>query len=302
MRIGGFELPEPVPELRRPHVIASLTPWIDAGHVGSSTLGRLERHFAAGELGTLATPGKFFDFTRYRPTVYYEDGQRRFMIPNADLHYGLGPGEHDFILLHMLEPHVFAEEYIDSIVKVLEHFKVERFCRVGGVYDAVPHTRPLPVIGTLNDGPLTGVAGVETWRRRGYQGPTSILNMVGEKARALGIENMSLMVRLPHYLQLERDYAGRTRLLESLCALYGFPSELGVSRRGERQYAIVNGEMENNSDLKGLVRQLEADYDARRGSRPRAAEDDEPSEEALPPLPPSVQEFLTELGDQASNS
>ena len=71
---------------------------------------------------------------------------------------------------------------------------------------------------------------------------------------------------------------------------------------GERQYAIVNGEMENNSDLKGLVRQLEADYDARRGSRHRAVEDDEPSEEALPPLPPSVQEFLTELGDQASNS
>jgi hypothetical protein len=33
MRIKAFELEEPVPELREPHVIAMLEPWIDAGNV-----------------------------------------------------------------------------------------------------------------------------------------------------------------------------------------------------------------------------------------------------------------------------
>ena len=98
-----FELVEPLPELREPHVIASLTPWIDAGSVGSLTLERLERSMGAHELGHLATPGDYFDFTRYRPVTYYQDGQRRMKIPNADLRYSTGPHDIDFIFLHMLD-------------------------------------------------------------------------------------------------------------------------------------------------------------------------------------------------------
>ena len=47
MRVGEFELNEPLPGLRNPHVIASLTPWIDAGSVGSLSLERLERFMGA---------------------------------------------------------------------------------------------------------------------------------------------------------------------------------------------------------------------------------------------------------------
>jgi hypothetical protein len=60
MRIGKFELVEPLPELRNPHVIASLTPWIDAGSVGSLTIERIERFMDAEDLGKLATPGTYF--------------------------------------------------------------------------------------------------------------------------------------------------------------------------------------------------------------------------------------------------
>ena len=76
MRIGKFELNEPLPTLRSPHVIASLTPWIDAGSVGSLTIERLERYMEATDLGKLEKPGAFFDFTRYRPVVYYDNGVR----------------------------------------------------------------------------------------------------------------------------------------------------------------------------------------------------------------------------------
>ena len=59
MRIGEFELKEPLPDLDAPHVIAMLTPWIDAGNVGSRTLRRLQRYLGANELGKLARPGTF---------------------------------------------------------------------------------------------------------------------------------------------------------------------------------------------------------------------------------------------------
>ena len=296
MRIGSFELREPLPELRRPHVIASLRPWVDAGSVGSISLARLERHMGAQDLGSLATPGTYYDFTRYRPVQYYEDGQRHFTIPNTHVRYAKGQGDSDFIFLHLLEPHTLAEEFIDSVADLLRHLKPERYCRVGGMYDAVPHTRPLLVMGTLDGEGLTGIQGVNPRRRSPYQGPTSIMNLVTERISDLGVENMMLMVRLPQYVQLEEDHTGASRLLNVLCSLYDFPSELTVSRRGQRQYERVSTQMEQDPVVKALVSQLEKDYDDHT--------EEAPTEEGAPPasLPPSVEEFLRDLDKQERDS
>ena len=59
-------------------------------------------------------------------------------VPNADLRWATGLGGHDFIFLHMLEPHSNAEEYIDALVEVISYLNVDRFCRIGAMYDAVP--------------------------------------------------------------------------------------------------------------------------------------------------------------------
>lgn len=300
MLVGKFELNEPAPKLRSPHVIASLTPWIDAGSVGSLTIERLERFMGAADLGRLSTPGNYFDFTRYRPVVYIEDGERKMKIPNADMRYATGPHDHDFIFLHMLEPHALAEEYIDALVEVLQHFEIQRFCRIGAMYDAVPHTRPLLVMGTVNGGPLNGVEGVDPSRRRPYQGPTSIMNLVGERLRDADIENMMLMGRLPHYVEIEADFAGRTKMLQVLSALYDLPTEYSESRRDTQQYERVTSEMQRNPQVKSLVERLESDYDARRGKP--ASDDEEPLEESSTPLPPAVERFLGELGNSNSEN
>ena len=306
MRIGKFELTAPLPELRNPHVIASLTPWIDAGSVGSLSIERVERFMDAGDLGKLATPGTYFDFTRYRPIVYYEDGERRMKIPNADMRFARGDFDHDFIFLHMLEPHSFSEEYIEALVEVLMHLKVQRFCRIGAMYDAVPHTRPLLVMGTRNGEPMEGVEGVTGNRRRPYQGPTSIMNMVGERLVTQGVESMMLMARLPHYVELEADFAGRTKMLQVLGTLYNFPPEYAQSRRDTQQYERVTSEMAKNPQIKSLVERLESDYDARRGRRqqqdPDAEAKEEIREEPQTPLPPSIEEFLGELGNLGNDT
>ena len=69
MKIGEFELTEPLPELKEPHVFAMVRPWVDVGSVGTLTLARLENHLGAKELGQLTRPGEYFDFTRYRPNM-----------------------------------------------------------------------------------------------------------------------------------------------------------------------------------------------------------------------------------------
>jgi hypothetical protein len=300
MLVGKFELIEPLPKLRSPHVIASLTPWIDAGSVGSLTIERLERFMGASDLGRITTPGTYFDFTRYRPVAYIEDGERKMKIPNADIRYAKGPHDHDFIFLHMLEPHSFAEEYISALVEVMQHLKIQRFCRIGAMYDAVPHTRPLLVMGTVNGGPLNGVDGIDPSRRRPYQGPTSIMNMVGDRLRDADVQSMMLMGRLPHYVELEADFAGRTKMLQVLSALYDLPPEYSESRRDTQQYERVTSEMQRNPQVKSLVERLESDYDSRRGSP--GADSNASSEESRTPLPPSVEQFLGELGNSSNEN
>ncbi len=64
MRIGALEVKEPLPELRSPHAVSMLRPWIDAGNVGTLIVTWLESALRAEELARLARPGNFFDFTR----------------------------------------------------------------------------------------------------------------------------------------------------------------------------------------------------------------------------------------------
>ncbi|MBI4202690.1 MAG: PAC2 family protein [Chloroflexi bacterium] len=305
MQIGAFEIREPVPELRRPHVIANLRPWVDAGSVGTLAIARLERQLMAQDLGALATPGRYFDFTRYRPMSYNVDGQRRFSVPNTALRYAPGGKDFDFIFLHMLEPHALAEEYIESLFEVFKHFKAERYGRIGGMYDAVPHTRPLLVMASLNGQPIKGLRGtIANNRQRGYQGPTSIMNILGDKVTEAGMENMSLMVRLPQYVQLEEDRTGSARLLGTMCQIYDFlPQELGESQRGVRQYERVTAEVERNPGVLALVKKLEDDYDAR--IEGAIQEEPQPEEEFQRPptatLAPSIEEFLRSIGGDSDD-
>src|SRR5919199_5435574 len=147
MKIGAFDIAEPVPELREPHALVMIRPWVDVGSVGSLTLRQLERHFGAQPLGKLARPGTFFDFTRYRPTVRFVDGQRVTTSPNTFINYAQPENGPDLLFLHLLEPHAMAEDYVDSLVALLEHFKVSVYCRIGAMYDSVPHTRPIIITG-----------------------------------------------------------------------------------------------------------------------------------------------------------
>src|SRR5512136_1904551 len=148
MRVGAFEISEPPPELREPHALAVLQPWIDVGNVGTLVLSRLESQWNAAELGRLLRPGTFFDFTRYRPVLYTKEDRRGLAIPNTVVSHGKSDTGKDFLLLRLLEPHMQAETYVDSVLELFKEFGVKSYCLLGSMYDMTPHTRPLPVSGS----------------------------------------------------------------------------------------------------------------------------------------------------------
>jgi hypothetical protein len=263
VRIGAFELIEPIPELNEPYVLAVLSPWIDVNNVGTLTLSGLETQFKAKELARLARPGNFFDFTRYRPILYYEEGIRRVKIPNTTLSYAKREGGNDLLFLHLLEPHSLSEAYTDSVLRLLKTLKVKKYCLLGSMYDVVPHTRPLIV----NGGAIGRETEIDLKRSEAqpsdYQGPTTFTVMITQRAPEFGIETIWFIVSLPQYVRLEEDFLGKVRLMEILNLLYNIPIDKKDFERASEQLNLINQKVEKTPELRNLLPQLETLYEVR---------------------------------------
>ena len=297
MRVGAFEIGDPVPELREPHAFAMIRPWVDVGSVGTLTLNRLERFMGSKELGKLHRPGTYFDFTRYRPNMRFVDGVRQVKIPNSTIRYATTENGPDYLFFHLLEPHSNGEDYTDSILEVVRYFGVKRYCRLGAMYDAVPHTRPLLVTGSLGSVEQKRTVPNFKLSQSTYQGPTTIMNLLSEGIEKDDIESINFMVHLPQYVQLEEDYAGTSRMIEVLSSVYdNIPSDLAPVRRGQRQYRELNASVDRNNELKTLIQQMEQYYDSQLTAEAAASSKEESS--PGPTLSPEIEAFLSELGDR----
>ena len=297
MRVGAFEINEPIPELKEPHAFAMIRPWVDVGSVGTLTLNRLERFMGSKELGKLHRPGTFFDFTRYRPNMRFVDGARQVKIPNSTIRYATTETGPDYLFFHLLEPHSNGEDYTDSILEVVRYFGVKRYCRVGAMYDAVPHTRPLLVTGSLGSVEQKRPVPNFKLQQSTYQGPTTIMNLLSEGIERDEIETINFMVHLPQYVQLEEDYAGTSRMIEVLSSVYeNIPPDLAPVRRGQRQYRELNSTVDRNSELKTLIQQMEQYYDSQLTVESSSTSSEQSS--SSPALSPEIEAFLSELGDR----
>ena len=296
MQVGAFEFSEPLPELQRPHMIAMLKPWIDVGSVGTLALGFLEKQFGAVEVGQLRRPGQFYDFTRYRPMITWKDGNREYSLPNTNLLIAQRETEPDLVFLHSLEPHAMGEDFVNSVVSVIETLGVQRYCQVGSMYAPVPHTRPLIAGGASSEPEVQTELEAMGIRKSTYQGPTSIVAMVTQEAQKRSIGTLNLVLQLPSYSQLGEDYMGQYTLLRLLDQIYGFSLDLGqIKRRAERLYARLDDASRSESQVREMIKELEDAYDSEKGIPVEEGEN--------PALSPEMEQFLSELeqGDSGSS-
>ena len=288
MRIGDFEFDQPLPELKDPHVLAVLRPWIDVGRVGTISLRRIERHLNATEIGRLVRPGRYYDFTRYRPRTRIRRGKRSYRIPSTTIKVSIRENGPDLVTLHLLEPHAYGEDFTDSVIEVMDRLGVKRYSLLGAMYDMVPHTRPLLVSGGSIDETNEAEYRSVQVRPSDYEGPTTITHLVFQHAEASNIETRIFVVHLPQYFQVEEDFNGAARLTGILCRLYGLPTQLVDEERGSQQYASLQNIVSDTSEVSKLLGRLEERYDR---------ENSEAASEATPvtPLSPQIEEFLQGL-------
>ncbi|HVP05084.1 MAG TPA: PAC2 family protein [Dehalococcoidia bacterium] len=297
IEIGPWAVVDPLPPLHEPRMLVVLQPWIDVGSVGTMTLAFLGETLDAQPLAQLSRPGRFFDFTRYRPMLSREGGERKVTVPNARLHRAPAQdGGSDWILAHMLEPHNNGEEFVEGLIELVSRLGVREYVMIGSMYAPVPHTRRPVASGGSSNETMRQKLLANGVRESNYEGPTTILAIMGASGPSLGVETTTMILQLPAYAQVERDYMGLQGMLELLSNLYGLDLDIDpVREEADRQRQALDETASEDARLQVWLKELELAYDMEARQQPE-------QEPESPPLSPSLERFLQDVERRWSES
>jgi predicted ATP-grasp superfamily ATP-dependent carboligase len=101
------------------------------------------------------------------------------------------------VLLRGVEPNLRWRQFCEEILEVAETLGVRLVVALGALLADTPHTRPVPVSGTVSDPELGARLGLE---QSGYEGPTGITGVFQDACAAADMPSLSLWAAVPHYV------------------------------------------------------------------------------------------------------
>jgi proteasome assembly chaperone (PAC2) family protein len=272
------------PELRRPVLVAGFEGWNDAASAASEAAGWLTRQFGATKMASM-DPEEHFDFQSARPTVELVDGVTRDLTWPANEFFAVPVDARDLVVLRGVEPNLRWPSFCRDVLGVASETGCEMVVTLGALLADVPHTRPVRVTGATTDPDL--MASLHLQRSR-YEGPTGIVGVLHDTARATGVASASLWAPVPHYVSTPPNPLATRALLDRLGQLLGATFELGeLDELSQAWQTRVDEVVSQDDDVRSYVGQLEERYDTE-------AETDIPSGEGLAD---EVEQFLRDRGD-----
>jgi proteasome assembly chaperone (PAC2) family protein len=272
------------PDLRRPVLVAGFEGWNDAASAASEAAGWLTRQFGATKVASM-DPEEHFDFQSARPTVELVDGVTRDLTWPANEFFAVPVDARDLVVLRGIEPNLRWPSFCREVLGVASETGCEMVVTLGALLADVPHTRPVRVTGATTDPEL--MAGLHLQRSR-YEGPTGIVGVLHDTARATGVASASLWAPVPHYVSTPPNPLATRALLDRLGQLLGAKFELGeLDDLSQEWRTRVDEVVSQDDDVRSYVGQLEERYDTE-------AETDIPSGEGLAD---EVEQFLRDRGN-----
>jgi hypothetical protein len=182
--------------IESPIMVVAFDGWVDAGSA-STTAGS---HLAAnGEVVATIDADAVFDYRARRPTLDIRDGRPSELAwPELALRHRT-LGAHELLVLVGPEPDYRWQELAKEVTKLAKRLGVAQWISLGAIPAAVPHTRPVPILGTESrDGLL---------RADVRPGPTGLLRVPAAALSALdmaisssGIPALGYFAQIPHYI------------------------------------------------------------------------------------------------------
>jgi len=184
------------PELIRPLMIVAFDAWVDAGSAATAAAELLAE---GGEtIAEIETDG-LFDYRSRRPTLHIDDG-RLVAADWPDLEVAHRRfADRDALILAGPEPDYRWRELAADLVSLAGELGVAHWLTLGSIPAAVPHTRPVTVLGLESEeGLLRG--GVEPGPVGTMQVPSAAVSAIDLAVSRAGIPTLGYFAQVPHYV------------------------------------------------------------------------------------------------------
>jgi hypothetical protein len=243
-----------------PRLVAAFDGWVDAGAAATTALEHL-----VGDAPVVARfdADVLFDYRARRPPLEIVDGRLTELTWHELVLRHVRVADRDVLVLVGAEPDYRWRAFTDSVVELARAFDVAEWISLGAIPAAVPHTRPVPIIGTeaapglLRGDVSPGPAGV-------LRVPSALVSALELEVAAAGIPALGYFAQVPHYVS--GPYA--TAAVELLRAL---GNHLGADLPAEELEAEARELRTRLDTATGLdestrtyVERLEAMYDEQR--------------------------------------
>jgi len=238
MSLYRLDVPD---DLVAPSLVAALDGWVDSGSAATTAAERL-----AGVGSVVATfdGDALFDYRARRPTLDIVDGRLAELIwPELAIRRSR-LGERDLLVLTGAEPDFRWREFAAAVVELVDRLGVVEWISLGAIPAAVPHTRPVPIIGT-ESAPGLLKADVRPGPQGNLRVPSAAISVLEMTLAQAGTPTVGYFAQVPHYVSGPYPVAA-----------------LALVRAVERHLGIVVA----TADLDEEARQLRARLDLATGA------------------------------------
>jgi hypothetical protein len=183
-------------DLVAPLLVASFDGWVDAGSAATTAAERLGE--GADTIATFDTD-RLYDYRARRPTLEIADGRPdRLTWPELTLKRARF-GDRDLLVLSGPEPDYRWREFEQAAVDLARRLDVSTWISLGAIPAAVPHTRPVTVLGTesrrglLRGDVAPGPDGI-------LRVPAAAISVLDLAASGAGVPAVGYYAQVPHYV------------------------------------------------------------------------------------------------------
>jgi PAC2 family len=239
--------------LREPVLVAAFDGWVDAGSAATAAVEALAAD--ATVIGTFDADS-LFDYRARRPTLDVVDGTLLELDwPHLEIR-STKLDQRDLVILSGPEPDYRWHQLADEVTAAVRRLGVTSWVSLGAIPAAVPHTRPVPILGTSS---VRGLLpeGIKQGPDGRLRVPAAVVSILEHAVVRAGVPAIGLFAQIPHYISAGYPNAS-IELLRGLGAYLGVELPLGdLPSRALETRTLLDAATSSDERTRAYVERLE---------------------------------------------
>jgi len=247
------------PQLESPIVVAAFDGWVDGGRAGTLAADQLAD---GGQAIATFDTDRIYDYRARRPTLEIINGKLMSLEWPAMRLVATHVGDRDLLVLTGAEPDYLWRQLQTEVVGLAKQLGVVTWVSLGAIPATVPHTRPVPILGTASTAGLLP-EDVPQGPEGELHVPSALVSVLELAISQAGIPTVGFFAQVPHYASGAFPNAA-VELLGRLGAFLGTDVPLGdLPKRALETRALLDAAVAAEERTRSYVERLEAMADER---------------------------------------